>query len=330
MPRVTPKQNFLFAPLLASAALGITPTLAHAQTDKYPTRPIRVISGFPPGSSVDVLGRFMASRLAERLGQQLVIDNRPGASGTIGADIAARSAPDGYTLFIMTASQIMSVPIFKKLPYEPVKSFSAISPIGAGPLMLVSHPSFAPRTVKELIEIAKSKPDALTYSSAGNGSINHYVGAMFASQVGAKMLHVPHKGGAPAFLAAMAGEVNLMFATLPLSLTQIRAGKVKAYGITALKRSSLVPNIAPIADTVPGFEGTTWWGVVGPAGLPAPILKRLNTEMVGILSHPESAQRISAEGAEPLPMSPEAYGKFLQSELEKWTRVAREIGIRAE
>ena len=296
----------------------------------YPTRPIRVISGFPPGSSVDVLGRFMSGRLAERLGQQLVIDNRPGASGTIGADIAARSTADGYTLFIMTSSQIMSVPVFKKLPYDPVQSFTAISPIGVGPLMLVSHPSFAPRSVKELIELAKSKPEALSYSSAGNGSINHYVGALFAHRVGAPMLHVPHKGGAPAFFAVMGGEVNLMFATLPLSLTQIRAGKVKAYGITALKRSSLVPNVPPIADSVPGFEGATWWGVVGPAGLPAPILKRLNSEMVGILNEPDSAQRLSAEGAEPWPLSPEAYTQFLQSELEKWTRVARDIGIRAE
>ncbi len=303
---------------------------AASKENAYPTRPIRVISGFPPGSSVDVLGRFMASRLSERLGQQLVIDNRPGASGTIGADIAARATPDGYTLFIMTASQIMSVPIFKKLPYEPVKSFTAISPIGAGPLMLVSNPSFAPKTVKELIDLAKTKPDAVTYSSAGNGSINHYVGAMFGNAIGSRMLHVPHKGGAPAFLAAMAGEVNLMFATLPLSLNQIRAGKVKAFGITALKRSALVPNVPPIADTLPGFEGTTWWGVVGPAGLPAPILKRLNTEMVGILKHPDSAQRLSAEGAEPLPMSPTEYQAFLQFELDKWTRVAREIGVRAD
>ncbi len=301
-----------------------------AQTGEYPSRPIRAISGFPPGSSVDVVGRFICTRLADRLGQQIVIDNRPGASGTIGADIAARSAPDGYTLYIMTSSQIMSVPVFKKLPYDPVKSFTAISPIGSGPLMLVGHPSFAPKSVKELIELAKSKPDALTYSSAGNGSINHYVGATFASAVGAKMLHVPHKGGAPAFYAVMSGEVNLMFATLPLSLTQIRAGKVKAYGITSPKRSALVPNIPPIADSVPGFEGVTWWGMTAPAGLPAPILKRLNTEIVAILNQPESAQRLSAEGAEPWPLSSEAFTKVLHSELEKWTRVAREIGIRAE
>jgi tripartite-type tricarboxylate transporter receptor subunit TctC len=323
---ITNRLSFACAALL----ILLCAAQAHAQPAQYPTRPIRVISGFPPGSSVDVLGRFMSTRLSERLGQQLVIDNRPGASGTIGADIAARSSPDGYTLFIMTSSQIMSVPVFKKLPYDPVKSFTAISPIGVGPLMLVSHPSFAPKSVKELIELAKSKPDALSYSSAGNGSINHYVGAMFANQVGAKLLHVPHKGGAPAFFAVMGGEVNLMFATLPLSLTQIRAGKVKAYGITAPKRSSLVPSVPPIAESVPGFDAVTWWAVTAPAGLPAAILKRLNGEIVGILNQPESAQRLSAEGAEPWPLSSEAFTQVLYAELEKWTRVAREIGIRAE
>lgn len=316
--------------IVAVLPLVLIAASAHAQTSQYPNRPIRVISGFPPGSSVDVVGRFMSSRLAERLGQQLVIDNRPGASGTIGADITARAAPDGYTLFIMTSSQIMSVPIFKKLPYDPVKSFTAISPIGIGPLMLVSQPSFAPKSVKEIIDLAKSKPDALTYSSAGNGSINHYVGALFGKAVGAQLLHVPHKGGAPAFFAAMSGEVNLMFATLPLSLTQIRAGKVKAYGITAPKRSALVPNVPPIAETVPGFDAVTWWSFTGPAGLPAPILARLNSEIVGILNQPDSAQRLSAEGAEPWPLSSEAFAKVLQSELEKWTRVARDIGIRAD
>ncbi|MBM3341887.1 MAG: tripartite tricarboxylate transporter substrate binding protein [Betaproteobacteria bacterium] len=313
---------------LAAAMLTALPALA--QQPAYPNRPIRVISGFPPGSSVDVLGRFMAIRMSERLGQQLVIDNRPGASGTIGADIAARATPDGYTLFIMTASQILSVPLIKKLPYDPVKSFSAISPIGMGPLMLVSNPSFAPKTVKDLIELAKSKPGGLTYSSAGNGSINHYAGALFDHATGARLLHVPHKGGAPAFLAAMTGEVNLMFATLPLSLNQIRAGKVKPYGITALKRSPLVPNIAPLAETVPGFEVITWWSFVGPAGLPAPVLKRLNAEIVGILTQPDSAQRLAAEGAEPWPLSSEAFAKILNSELEKWTRIARDIGIHAQ
>ena len=185
---------------LAVLPLWLSAVQAQAQAtpaeQTYPTRPIRAISGFPPGSSVDVVGRFLCTRLSDRLGQQIVIDNRPGASGTIGADIAARSAPDGYTLYIMTSSQIMSVPIFKKLPYDPVKSFTAISPIGNGPLMLVGHPSFAPKTVKELIELAKSKPEALSYSSAGNGSINHYAGALFAIyDVGARGYAEPRFAG---------------------------------------------------------------------------------------------------------------------------------------
>ena len=296
----------------------------------YPSKPLRFVVPYAAGGPLDIMGRIIAQKLSDRWGQPVLVDNRVGAGGNIGAEFVARSAPDGYTLYIMTSSQIMSVPIFKKLPYDPVKSFTAISPIGNGPLMLVGHPSFAPKTVKELIELAKSKPEALSYSSAGNGSINHYAGALFANAVSAKMLHVPHKGGAPAFFAVMGGEVNLMFATLPLSLTQIRAGKVKAYGITATKRSPLVPNVAPIAETVPGYEAITWWSITAPAGLPAPVLKRLNTEIVAILNQPESAQRLSAEGAEPWPLSSEAFTKVLQAELEKWTRVAREIGIRAE
>ncbi len=312
------------------AALPAAMVSAHAQTSSYPSRPIRAISGFPPGSSVDVVGRFVCVKLGERLGQQVVIDNRPGASGTIGADLAARAAPDGYTLFLMSVSQIMSAPVYKNLPFHPVKSFTAITPLAQGPLILATLPSFAPNTVKELIDLAKSKPDAVSYASAGNGSINHYAGALFARATGTQMLHVPHKGGAPAFFAVMGGQVNVMFATLPLSLTQIRAGKVKALGITSAKRSPLVPTVPSIAETAPGYDVSTWWGMVAPAGLPAPILARLNREITGILTQPESAQRLAAEGAEPWPLSSAEYTKVLYAELEKWTRVAQEAGIRAD
>ncbi len=315
---------------VATAVQAQTGAAATGTGPAYPSRPIRAISGFPPGSSVDVVGRFVCGKLAERLGQQVVIDNRPGASGTIGADLAARATPDGYTLFLMSSSQVMSAPIYKNLPFHPVKSFTPITPLAIGPLMLTTLPSFAPTGVRALIDLAKSRADAVTYSSAGNGSINHYAGALFARAVGAQMLHVPHKGGAPAFFAVMNGEVNVMFATLPLSLTQIRAGKVKSLGITSTKRSPLAPSIPPIADSVPGFEVSTWWGIVGPAGLPAPILARLNTEITGILTQPDSAQRLAAEGAEPWPLSSADYTKMLYAELEKWTRVAREAGIRAD
>jgi tripartite-type tricarboxylate transporter receptor subunit TctC len=301
-----------------------------AQVDKYPSRPIRAISGFPPGSSVDVVGRFMTTKLTERLGQQVIIDNRPGASGNIGADLAARATPDGYTIFLMSSSHIMSAPVYKSLPFHPVKSFTAITPLGSGPLMMVSHPSFAPNSVKDLIDLAKSKPDTLTYSSSGNGGINHFATALFARAAGIKMLHVPHKGGSPAFIAVMAGQIHIMVATLPLSITQIRAGKVKPLGVTSLNRTPLFSSAPPIAETVPGYEVSTWWGVLAPPGLPAPILKRLNAEITAILNQPESAQRLAAEGAEPWPLSSAEYAKVLQSELDKWTRVAQEVGIRAD
>lgn len=235
---------------------------AQAQgTQWIPTRPLRIIIGFPPGSSNDVMARFVGTRLTERLGQQAVIDNRPGATGNIGAEIASKAPPDGHTLLVFSGSHIMGAPLYKNLPYHPVNSFTPISMIGSGPMMLVVHPKFAANSVKELVEMAKVKPNALTYSSSGQGSINHYAGELFGRAIGAQLLHIPHKGGAPAFIAVMGGEVNVMFATLLLSLTQIRAGRVKALAVTVAKRSPLVSTVPTLAEGgVPNFEVKNWWG----------------------------------------------------------------------
>ena len=303
---------------------------AHAQTSSYPSRPIRAISGFPPGSSVDVVGRFVCVKLGERLGQQVVIDNRPGASGTIGADLAARAAPDGYTLFLVSVSQIMSAPVYKNLPFHPVKSFTAITPLAQGPLILATLPSFAPNTVKELIDLAKSKPDAVSYASAGNGSINHYAGALFARATGTQMLHVPHKGGAPAFFAVMGGQVNVMFATLPLSLTQIRAGKVKALGITSAKRSPLVPTVPSIAETYPGYNAVSWTGMLAPAGTPKPIIDKLAGEMLKASKDPKFIEQLKNAGIDPKVEGPEKFAAFIAAEIPKWTRLARDAQIQPE
>jgi tripartite-type tricarboxylate transporter receptor subunit TctC len=212
-----------------------------------------------------------------------------------------------------------------------VKSFTPIAMLGAGPLVLVAHPSFAANGVKELIDLAKSKPNTLTYSSAGTGGINHFGGALFARTTGVQLIHVPYKGGAPALTDVMGGQIHLMWATMPLSLTQIRAGKVKGLGITSTKRSPLLPAVPTIAESgAPGYEVATWWGILAPAGVPEPIVTRLNTEIRGILVQADSAQRLAAEGAEPWPLSSAEYGKVIQSEIEKWTKVARDANIRAE
>jgi len=302
-----------------------------AQQSSYPTRPIRIVVGFLPGSSNDTLARFVGGKLGERFGQQVVVDNRPGANGIIGGDLTARANPDGHTLLLMSVSHAMSAAVYTKLPYHPAKSFTPIAMLGAGPLVLVSHPSFAPNSAKELIDLAKAKPNTLTYSSAGTGGINHFGGALFSRVAGVQLTHVPYKGGAPALTDVMAGQISMMWGTMPLSLTQIRAGKVKALGITSTKRSPLLPNVPTIAESgTPGYEIATWWGILAPAGVPAPIVTRLNSEIGGIITQPDSAQRLAAEGAEPWRLTSAEFTKVINSEIEKWTKVARDANIRAE
>ena len=306
-------------------------TAALAQRPDFPVRPVRIIVGFLPGSSNDTLARFVGARLGERLGQQIVVDNRPGANGIIGGEVTAKANADGHTLLLMSVSHAMSAAVYPKLPYDPVKSFTPIAMLGTGPLALVAHPSFAANSVKELIDLAKAKPNALTYSSAGTGGINHFGGALFSRAAGVQLTHVPYKGGAPALTDVIGGQISMMWGTMPLSLAQIRAGRVKALGVTSNKRSPLLPQVPTIAESgVPGYEIVTWWGMLAPAGVPASIAGRLNTEISGIISQPDAAQRLAAEGAEPWPLSNAAYAKIIQSEIEKWTRVAREAGIRAE
>ena len=318
-----------FSVVLALVLPAISSSLA--AEPHYPSRPLRIIVGFLPGSSNDTLARFTGMKLGERLKQQIVVDNRPGANGIIGADLTAKANADGHTLLLMSVSHPMSAAVYHKLPYDPLKSFTPIAMLGSGPLVLVAHPSLAANGVKELIDLAKAKPNALTYSSAGTGGINHFGGALFARTAGVQLTHVPYKGGAPALTDVMSGQISVMWATMPLSLTQIRAGKVKALGVTSTKRSSLLPNVPTIAESgAPGYEIATWWGILAPAAVPDAIVSRLNNEISTIITQPDSAQRLAAEGAEPWPLSAAAYAKVIQSEIEKWTKVAREANIRAE
>ncbi|MEN3354770.1 MAG: hypothetical protein V7640_2928 [Betaproteobacteria bacterium] len=305
------------------AAVGQQPAV-------YPARPVRIIVGFTPASSNDILARFVAAKLAERLGQQVVVDNRPGANGIIGTELTARSTPDGHTLMLISTSHTMNAAV-NTLPFDPVKSLTPIAMLGAGALVLVANTAFSASSVKQLIELAKSKPKAVTYASAGTGGINHFGGALFAHVANIQMTHVPYKGGAPALTDVIAGQVQLMFGSMPLTLTQIRAGKIKALGVTSAKRSPLLPDVPAIAEAgAPGYEIQTWWGILAPAAVPAAIVTRLNTEITGVIRQPDSAQRLEAEGAEALPMSSAAFGRLIIAELDKWARVAREANIRAE
>ncbi len=326
MTTVTLAVSIRGAAMLAILAGG--PALAQ---ERYPSRPVRIIVGFLPGSSNDLLARFVGAGLTERLGQQTVVDNRPGANGIIGGEIAARATPDGHTLLLMSVSHTMSAAVYARLPYDPVTSFSPVATLGTGPLVVAAHAALPAQGVKALVELARSPPGSLAFASAGIGGINHFGGALFSRVTGVQMTHVPYKGGAPALADVIGGQVQLMWSTMPLSLPQVRAGKVKALAVTSSTRSPLLPDVPAIGEAgAPGAEISTWWGLLAPAGVPAPLLARLNTEIGSIVRRPESTQRLSTEGAEPWLQTVPEFAATMRREIAKWTRVAREAGIRAE
>jgi len=301
-----------------------------AKAGAFPSKLMRVVLGFPPGSSTDLMARFIATNLSERLGQQILVDNRPGANGILAAELTVKSPPDGHTMLLVSISHTMNAAV-RKLPFDPVTSFSPITMLGSGSLMLVVHPSVPARNVKEFIALAKSKPGALNYAVAGTGGINHFAAALFGHMAKVDMTVVPYKGGAQALSEVIGGQVELMFGTMALSLKQTRAGKVRALGVTSDKRSPLIPEVPTIAEAgVPGYEIGTWWGMVAPAGVPAPIISRLNTEIAAVLKQPELAQRLEADGAFPASSTSEALTQRLTTEVEKWKRVARDSNIKVE
>jgi tripartite-type tricarboxylate transporter receptor subunit TctC len=304
---------------------------ALAQQPSYPARPIRIIAGFPPGSSIDTLARVVGPKLSERLGQSVLVDNRPGANGIIAAELTTKATPDGHTLLMTSVSHTMSAAVYAKLPFDAARAFSAIATVGMGPLIVAANPAVAATTVKELIDLARSKPSALAYGTAGTGGINHFGAALFARMTGVQLMHVPYKGGAASLSDLMAGQVQLMWATMPLSLPQIRASRIRALGITSTKRSALLPNVPTVAEAgVPGYEISTWWGMLGPPGIPEPTATRLHTELAAIITQTDIAQRLAAEGAEPWRLTTTGFAQHLQSEVSKWTKVARDANIRAD
>lgn len=318
-------------PLAAAAALAaLAAWPAHGQVQgSYPVRPIRIIVGFAPASSNDILSRFIGARLSERLGQQVVVDNRPGANGIIGAQLAATANPDGHTLLLVTSSYTMN-PAVHKLPFDPVKAFAPVTLLGSGPLALVASPSFSPSSVKDLIAFARAKPNAVTYATAGIGGVNHFGSELFARVAGIQLVHVPYKGGAPGLADVMNGQVNIMFGSLPLTLPHIRSGKVRALGVSSARRTTQLPDVPTVAEAgAPGYEISIWWGLSATAGSPGHAIVRLNREIASILTEPETIKRLNGIGAEPAPMPAAEFTRLVGSEIEKWLRVAREAGIKA-
>ena len=317
-----------------AVAIQLSPRSAQAQgaeaAKNYPAKPIRIIVPFPPGGSNDILGRFIGQRLTERLGKQTVIDNRGGADGIIGTELAAKAPPDGHTLLIVSTSYSMN-PAIHKLPYDPLKSLAPVSLIGTGPNLIAVTPGLPIKSIRELIALAKAKPGQLRYASSGIGGFNHFGGELFKSMAGIDMLHVPYKGGGPAMIDVMSGQVEVLLSTLIQALPHIRSGRLKPLGVGGSKRTQALPEVPTISEAgVPGYDGSIWWGILGPAGMPAAIVAKLNSEIGAILRDSETAKRLSAEAAEPMIAAPETFGKLIANDIAKWRKVAKEAGISAQ
>ena len=308
----------------------LSPACAVAQSG-YPARPVRFIVPSASGGGTDIIARAVAHRLSEALGQQFVVENRPGAGQMIGIEIAAKSPADGHTI-LMAASTLAINPImYKKVPYDPVRDFAPITQAASLPNILVVHPSLPVKSVAELIALAKKEPGRLDYASAGIGTSPQMSVELLKSMTGIDMLHIPYKGTTPGVVDLLAGQVKVMTPNLLTALPHIKAGKLRALGVTSAKRSEALPEVPTIAETgVPGYESVQWYGVLAPVGTAREIVMRLHAEIVRALRHPEVGDRLAADGAEPVGSSPEEFAAFIKSEIDKWARVARAAGIRAE
>ena len=303
---------------------------ALAQT--YPAKPVRLIVPFPPGGSADILARAIGQKAGEGLGQQFIVDNRPGAGTAIGAEALARSAPDGYTVMIGTVSSHAINPALNpKLPFHPVKDFTPVSLVATIPFAMIVHPSVPARNVQEFIALARAKPGSLNYSSAGSGTSNHLSGELLKSMSGIDIVHVPYKGSAPALNDLIAGQVSLMFDLVLTAAPHIKSGAVRGIAVTSAQRSSALPELPTVAESgVPGYEVSAWFGIFGPAGLPAAVAQRLNAEFVKAVQQPDLRQRLASQGAEPLTSTPEEFASYLRSEIDKWAKVVKASGMKVD
>ena len=313
------------------ALLAAAPSAALAQGG-YPSKPVRVVVPSSAGGGTDIVARVIAPRLTERLGQQIVIENRPGAGTMIGIEVAAKSPPDGYTVLVAPSTLALNSVVFKKVPYDAARDFAPITQLVSSTSILTVHPSVPVRTVKELIAFARSRPGQMNYASAGTGTYPHMTMELFNSSAGGlKMVHIPYKGTAPAMIDLLAGHVSVMASTILTGMPQIRAGRLRPLGITSLKRSAAAPEIPTVAESgLPGFESVQWYGAAAPAQTPKEIVARLHTEMVRVLQVPEVKERFIADGTDPVGNSPEEFGRYIRDEIVKWTKVARDAGMKPE
>ena len=314
---------------IAAGAHGQSPAASAAAS--YPTRPIRLVVPSSPGGGTDIVGRVLAQRLGELLGQPLVVDNRPGAGTVIGTELAAKSTPDGYTLLMGLSTLAIDPSIHAKLPYDALRDFAPVSLVASVPNVLTVHPSVSAASVAELIALARAQPGRFSYGSAGLGTNPHLAAELFAAMTGIAWVHVPYKGSGPALIALLAGQVDLMFATLPSALQHIKAGKLRALGVSTATRAAALPEVPTIAEAgVPGYEALQWYGVLAPAGTPRPIVDRLSRDIARSLQAPDAQERLAVEGATPIGSTPDEFAEHLRRETEKWAAVIRKAGLKPD
>jgi tripartite-type tricarboxylate transporter receptor subunit TctC len=294
----------------------------------YPTRPIRIVVPFGPGGFTDVAARILQKELAPAIGQSIVVENKPGAGSTIGTAEISKAAPDGYNLVMISTAHVISPHLYKSMPYDPLKDFTPVMKLAEGPYVLVVHPSLGVNSVRELIALAKAKPDTIDYASSGNGSAQHLVGALFVTMAGAPLSHVPYKGSSQAMNDVLGGIVKVSFVGVPNALPNLASGKIKALAVSTRKRYGDLPDVPTLEEAgVKGYDATIWLGLLAPPGTPREIVEKLNTSITKILSTPEAKKLMASAGVDVATSSPEEFHKLMQSELDRWGRVVKETGM---
>jgi tripartite-type tricarboxylate transporter receptor subunit TctC len=317
----------VFAVAVAAVAIAIAPADALAA---YPDHALRLVVPFPPGGPNDILGRLVAQKLGERLGQTVVVENRPGASTIIGTEFAAKAAPDGYTLLMVSPSHVINPGLRRDLPYDLLRDFVPVIEVAISPNVLVTNPSVPVRTVQDLLALARSRPGQINYGSGGTGTATHLAGVLLCQLGGVTMTHIPYKGDGPATTDLLGGRISWMFGTILSVKPFIDAGRLNAIAVSGTRRIASMPAVPPVADALPGFNATSLYGIVAPAGTPGDIVSRLNAELQKIVTSPDFRERLTKDGAEPVGGTPEAFGQELKANIERWSAVIKSAGITPE
>ena len=317
--------------LVALPVIFFSLYLSEVPAQQYPSKPVRIVVPFGAGGPADIYARYLAQRLQEPMGQSFVVDDRPGAGSIIGSDLVAKSPPDGYTLLLMSNTHTVNESLVPKKPFALMKDFAPIAPINYSDLVLVVHPSVPAKSIKELIALAKAKPNGLNYASSGTGTPYHMAGELFKAMAGVQIVHIPHKGSGEARTSVMSGQVEMMLDAITTMAPMARAGRVRALGTTGLKRSTVLPDVPTISEAgVKGYEATIWLGIMAPAGTPKPIIDRLNAEIGKIAARPDVKKAWNEQGAEPMAMTPAEFEKYLNADIAKWAKVVKVAGVKPD